>query len=241
MLGLYPMRSCIAQHPLHLYLRSSQDSLNMQLHLLSTLTFFVVGSQAAETTLGVYIFSRHGDRTAKSTPPVKLTTLGYRQVFESGTYFRDRYVSSSASRSILGLNNNVVKLSQIAASAPVDDVLMNAAQAFLQGIYPPVGQELGQETLRNDTDVQAPLNGYQLIPIQTVTSGRGSEETAWLQGASDCANAIVSSNSYFASAEYKGMLDSTTDFYNELAPSVDATFGPSEISFKNAYGGSSSP
>ena len=35
---------------------------------------------AAETVLGAYIFSRHGDRTAKSTPPAVLTDLGYQEV-----------------------------------------------------------------------------------------------------------------------------------------------------------------
>jgi hypothetical protein len=35
---------------------------------------------SAETVLGAYIFSRHGDRTAKSTPPTVLTDLGYQEV-----------------------------------------------------------------------------------------------------------------------------------------------------------------
>ncbi len=41
-----------------------------------------------ETVLGVYMFHRHGDRTAKITPPSNLTDLGYLQVFESGEYVR---------------------------------------------------------------------------------------------------------------------------------------------------------
>jgi hypothetical protein len=48
------------------------------------------GSAAVqETVLGIYIFSRHGDRTAKATPPANLTDLGYEEVFTSGTYFRN--------------------------------------------------------------------------------------------------------------------------------------------------------
>jgi hypothetical protein len=58
----------------------------------------------AETVLGVYILSRHGDRTAKATPPTKLTDLGYEEVFTSGTYFRHRYVASGASNPIFGMN-----------------------------------------------------------------------------------------------------------------------------------------
>ena len=207
----------------------------MQSTLLALFACAISLSQAAETVLGVYLFSRHGDRTAKSTPPANLTDLGYQEVFTSGTYYRDRYVSSSASNKIAGLNTDIVKLSQIAASAPLDNVLMSSAQGFLQGLYPPVGSTLGQETLRNDTVVHAPLDGYQLIPIQTVTSGTGSEDSAWLQGAGNCANAIVSSNNYYASPEYKSMYDSTMGFYQSLVPVMNATFNSSQANFMNAY------
>lgn len=192
-------------------------------------------SQAAETVLGVYIFSRHGDRTAKATPPTNLTDLGYREVFDSGTWFRNKYISSSATNRIAGINTDLVKLAQIAASAPLDNVLMSSAQGFLQGLYPPVGRQLGSQFLANGTVVQAPLDGYQLIPIQTVTSGTGSEDSAWLQGAGNCANALVSSNKYFISPEYKMLLDSTQGFYSRLQPVVDATFNASKNNFFNAY------
>ena len=216
-------------------LLTHNQSLRMfALPLLSLLSLLPL-SQAAETILGVYIFSRHGDRTPKSLPPANLTELGYREIFESGTYFRDRYVASSATSRIAGLNSDIVKLSQIAVSAPVDNVIQNSAQGFLQGLYPAVGPTLGQATLRNATVVQAPLNGYQLIPIQTVASGSGSEDSAWLQGAANCAKALISSNAYYTSSEYKGLLSSTMDFYKSLTPVVNATFSSGDISFRNAY------
>ncbi|KAL8835479.1 MAG: hypothetical protein Q9170_003312 [Blastenia crenularia] len=189
----------------------------------------------AETILGVYIFSRHGDRTAKSTPPANLTDLGYRQVFTSGTYFRNRYIDSGASSKIVGVNSDIVKQSQITSSAPLDTVLMNSAQAFLQGLYPPVGSSLGSDTLRNGSVVQPPLDGYQLIPIQTVTSGTGSEDSAWLQGSSNCAQALASSNGYFSTSDYNDLLLKTGDFYKSLTPLINGTFGPEDISYKSAY------
>ena len=192
-------------------------------------------SHAAETILGVYIFSRHGDRTAKSTPPANLTELGYQEIFTSGAYFRNRYVASNATSRIAGINPDLVKQSQITASAPLDTVLMNSAQGFLQGLYPPVGTTLGTNTLRNGTTIQTPLNGYQLVPIQTVTSGTGSEDSAWLQGSSNCAKALVSSNGYYTSSSYMTLLNNTADFYKSLAPMINGTFGPNDISFKNAY------
>lgn len=196
-------------------------------------------SEAAETVLGVYVFSRHGDRTAKAWPPAVLTDLGYREVFDSGTWFRNKYISSSATSRIAGINTDVVKLSQISASAPLDNVLMSSAQGFLQGLYPPVGSQTGSEVLRNKTIVESPLGGYQLIPILTVASGTGSEDSAWLQGAGNCANALVSSNNYYISSEYKQLLDSTRDFYTHLLPVVNATYNSTQNSFKNAYGSKS--
>ena len=192
-------------------------------------------SEAAQTILGVYIFSRHGDRTAKSTPPANLTDLGYQEVFTSGTYFRDRYISSNASSKIAGINTDLVKLSQITASAPLDNVLMSSTQGFLQGLYPPVGTTLGSSILRNNTVVQAPLNGYQLIPIETVTSGTGSEDSAWLQGSSNCANAEISSNEYFTTPEYMSLSNSSMDFYTSLTPMINGTFNNSQSNYYNAY------
>ena len=190
-------------------------------------------TQAAETVLGLYIFSRHGDRTSKAYPPTKLTDLGYSEVFSSGTWFRENYINGSSP--INGIEPNLVKLSQIAASAPLDSVLMPSAQGFLQGLYPPVGATLGSQTLGNGTVVTAPLDGFQLIPVQTVTSGTGSEDSAWLQGASNCAKAEVSSNNYFSSPEYMALLNSTKAFYSSILPTVNTTFNASQTTFSNAY------
>jgi hypothetical protein len=75
---------------------------------------------SAETVLGVYMFHRHGDRTPKALAPANLTDLGYSQVFTSGDYYRSRYVDSEADHKILGMNSDIVKQSQIAASSPAD-------------------------------------------------------------------------------------------------------------------------
>ncbi|MCJ1306244.1 hypothetical protein MMC08_009063, partial [Hypocenomyce scalaris] len=194
-----------------------------------------IAQAAAQTVLGVYIFSRHGDRTAKSTPPTNLTDLGYQEVFTSGTYFRDRYIADGATTQIVGISPNVVKYAQISASAPLDTVLMPSVQGFLQGLYPPVGETLGSQTLGNGTVIQTPLNGFQLIPVAEVTSGTGSESSGWLQGSSNCENSIVSSNEYFTTPSYLQLLNSTQDFYTSLTPVINGTFSPSEISYKNAY------
>jgi hypothetical protein len=190
----------------------------------------------AETVLGVYILSRHGDRTAKATPPTNLTDLGYEEVFTSGTYFRNRYIASGASNPIFGMNTDLVLESQITASAPADDnVLQNSAAGFLQALYPPVGEVLGSATLRNGTVVQTPLNGFQLIPIQTISTGTNSENSAWLQGSTGCLNAEISSNDYYSSSEYNQTYSTTKDFYSGIYPMVQRTYTRSSTNYKIAY------
>ncbi|KAG9248313.1 histidine acid phosphatase-like protein [Calycina marina] len=197
-------------------------------------------AHAHETVLGVYIFHRHGDRTAKAFPPTELTDLGYQQVYTSGEWFRSKYIDANATSPIINISPNIVKLSQLSVEAAVDNVLQNSAAGFLQGLYPPVGATLGAETLANGTTVESPLSGFQLIPVNVVTSASASsdtstEDSAWLQGSSGCNNAVLSSNSYLTSAEYLKTLNSTASFYNSVAPVVNNTFTSAYTTFKNAY------
>ncbi|PBP27217.1 histidine acid phosphatase, partial [Diplocarpon rosae] len=206
-----------------------------QLFFVSSLLSSV---QAQETVLGVYIFHRHGDRTSKSTPPTTLTNLGYQQVWQSGNFYRNRYVDANSSSYIYGLSSDIVKTSQLSVEAPVDTVLQNSAAGFLQGLYPPIGPTLGIQSLANGSSVSAPLDGYQLIPVNAVasaSSGANSENSAWLQGQSGCAKAIVSSNNYFFSDEYLSKLNSTGDFYTRILPVINRTFTAATDTFKNAY------
>ena len=203
-------------------------------HFLTFALLLPIAS-TAETVLGLYIFSRHGDRTSKSTPPTVLTDLGYSEVFTSGSYFRDTYIANGSSSQIYNIADSVVKQSQIAASAPLDTVLFPSAMGFLQGLYPPVGSTLGKQTLRNGTTVEIPLDGFQLIPVATVSSGTGSEDSAWLQGNSNCAKAVVSSNEYTMTPEYMSLQNSTMAFYQNLEPVINSTFSANQTTFQNSY------
>lgn len=152
-----------------------------QLLLISLLPLI----SAQETILGVYIFHRHGDRTAKAWAPTVLTDLGYNQVWQSGNFYRNRYIDSSATSPILDISANLVKNSQLNIQAPVDTVLQPSALGFLQGLYPPVGPTLGSVKIANGTTVETPLNGFQQVTIQPVSSaisGTSAESSTWLQG-----------------------------------------------------------
>lgn len=194
----------------------------------------LAGAEAAETVLGAYIFHRHGDRTPKALAPTNLTALGYEQVYMSGQYYRSRYLESSSR--IRGIEEDTVKLSQLQVTAPVDNVLQSSAMGFLQGLYPPVQTV---QTLASGRSVQAPMDGYQLIPINTVQTGAGSEDSGWLQDASSCAAAKTSSNSFFDSSEYKNLDSDSKEFYAYIVPSVNNIISADQVSFKNGYVGTS--
>lgn len=166
----------------------------------------------------------------KALAPTNLTTLGYEQVHTSGSYYRSRYLEGDSK--IRGINEDIVKLSQLSVTAPVDNVLQNSAMGFLQGLYPPVQSV---QTLANGQDVQAPMDGYQLIPVNTISTGSGSEDSGWLQDASSCQNAKSSSNSYFDSESYKNLASSTKDFYASVVPSINQVISDDQVTFKNAY------
>ncbi|KAF4453820.1 acid phosphatase [Fusarium albosuccineum] len=190
---------------------------------------------AAEDVLGLYIFHRHGDRTAKAWKPVNLTALGADEVHSSGAWYRDTYVGSDAHRKISGLSADTAVLSQLDVTAPVDAVLQNSALVFLQGLYPPTKQV---ETLANGSKIEAPLSGYQYIPVNSVesaASAKDSENSAWLQGNSGCTNAEVSSNDYFTSPEYAETYKGSEDFYQSLLPVIKNTYGEDDANFKNGY------
>lgn len=205
-------------------------------------------STQAEQVLGVYVFHRHGDRTAKAWKPVDLTPLGASQVHSSGSFYRRRYVDDAAAASdsgsdsgsplrVAGLSADRAVVSQLAVTAPVDSVLHNSAVVFLQGLYPP-SATAGAETLANGTKVSAPLGGYQYIPVSTVqdaATAAHAESSEWLQGGSGCSRAEVSSNAYFQSADYARTYAETKDFYQSLLPVVDTTFTADKATFKNGY------
>ena len=122
-------------------------------------------------------------------------------------------------------------------TSPVDPVLQNSALVFLQGLYPPIG---AFEILANGSEVEAPLGGYQYVPVNSVDDAATSnqaESKAWLQGGSGCDNAVISSNNFFSSREYHDLADETEDFYQRLVPVVNGTMSEDTVNFKNAYSG----
>lgn len=208
------------------------------MHTKALLLASIPAATAAETILGAYIFSRHGDRTTKAYSPTKLTALGAEQVYLSGSWYRSRYIDEKSSTRINGISSDLADLTELAVTAPADNVLQGSAGFFLQGLYPPAGS-VNSQKLANGTTIEAPLSGYQYIPVNSASvTSRGSnqaESSAWLQGNSGCPAAVNSSRAYFQSKEYLELLGSTKEFYQSLLPVYESTFPSESATFKNAY------
>ena len=187
----------------------------------------------AETVHGAVIFSRHGDRTWKGAPPTRLTTLGQNQLYSSGQFWRSRYVSSSSPKHIAGVNSDTFNPAQISASAPDQTLLVNSAQSFLQGLYPPL-EEVGAETLANGTKLEGPLDGYQYIPLHTIPTD--SAQTLWLKGDDACPAQAAASGKWNTTAEHDSIKAASADFYASLYDSIFAgVLAKSKLTYDNAY------
>ncbi|KAF2227146.1 histidine phosphatase superfamily [Elsinoe ampelina] len=196
----------------------------------------LAATTAAETIHSVVVFSRHGDRSSKYYPLYQMTALGATQVYESGNFYRQRYLSNTSDHQIAGISPDRVVEPQVWASAPDQAVLYQTATNFLQGLYPPLGtinNEIGTEELTNGTSTTDPLNGYQYILVHGEDSN--SPDTIWIKGDEQCPAWSSASKTYRTSPSYLDRLNSTASFYSQFEPILNPIMGAGNVSYKNAY------
>lgn len=112
-------------------------------------TFLLIPSSKAQpdpyNVLASVVFLRSGERTPlifNNAPPT-LTSLGAQQAYNAGSFLRDRYVSSTSSRSgvdkapLRGLSANSFDPAEVYILAQDTHPTSATAQAFMQGFYPP--------------------------------------------------------------------------------------------------------
>lgn len=202
----------------------------------SLITALAASTSLAETVHSVLVFTRHGDRTAKFYSGYQMTNLGATQVYQSGQFYRQRYVQDGASSKVSGIAADRADIRQVWASAPDQAVLYQTATNFLQGLYPPLGdvdEQLATETLTNGTVITDPLNGYQFILVHG--EGETDPDTIWIKGDDACPAYTRASKSYSQSQQYKTVLNYTADFYSQFADMLGPIMGAENVTYKNAY------
>ncbi|KAK4173142.1 putative lysosomal acid phosphatase [Triangularia setosa] len=204
-----------------------------------TLLSLLAGRAMAETVHGVVVFTRHGDRTTKHYGAQELTRLGTTQNFQVGSDYRSRYIEAGSPQRILNISEFNYIPSEVYASAPNQGILLNTATAFLQGLYPPLvdlNSETASQTLNNGSKSTSPLNGYQYVTLQGVSSN--SPDAIWIKGDDGCPAVTSASQSFESSSEFTTRLSSTRDFYQTLYPVLQSVYdinSPDDLSYAKAY------
>jgi hypothetical protein len=135
------------------------------------------GTAHNQTTWGSVVVSYHGEHTPLlSTKASSLTPLGAQQALQAGQAIRTRLVSGpgtniTKSLPIRGISKNNIENTQLYLLAADDNHIAASAYAFLQGVYPPVGNEANdsQNILANGSTSSFPLDGYQYPIIETIS------------------------------------------------------------------------
>ncbi|PGH23871.1 hypothetical protein AJ80_02120 [Polytolypa hystricis UAMH7299] len=210
--------------------------------MLPQISLLTLGAAAmpavAETILGVTVYSRHGDRSTKHYGAQALTNLGYHQNFQVGSDYRSRYIASSSSHQILGISENKHVSSQIYSTAPDQGILLGTATAFLQGLYPPLGEldpSISVEKTNDGESWTRPLNGYQYITLHG--EDEDSPDTIWIKGDEGCPAVTNAAATFKDSSEYKTLVEETKPFYAKFWDVLKSVYDyePEDLSYANAF------
>ncbi|KAI9768047.1 MAG: hypothetical protein M1839_004207 [Geoglossum umbratile] len=192
-------------------------------------------SAYAETIHGVAVLTRHGDRTSKHYWNYHITPLGLTQNYQTGSYFRDRYILPDSPQHILNISTTTYSPAIVPGSAPNQAILINTATAFLQGLYPP--NAASDEKLTNGSISSNPLGGYQYVSVLPVETN--DEDTIWLKGSEQCPAYAAAAATYAKSGESLALVGKTRGFYSQLETALkgvwDYTNPAANLTFVNAY------
>jgi hypothetical protein len=226
------------------------------MHLFSLLAFIGLRCilTAGQTVLqeqiwGSVIFSLYGDRTPYILPETyTLTPLGAQQLYSAGSAFRDRYIvrpqtllsEDSVSTVINGISEFQLDNNEVTVETTPDQFIVASAQAFMQGLYPPLQLSsndtfaTSQSVLANGSNILSPLNGYQYPLIYTAS--RNDDNSIWIAGELSCPAYTASSYEYYTSPEYATILDMTAGFYEGLQQDfLTGIFTNSSVGYFDAY------
>lgn len=199
-----------------------------------------------QQVLSTFIYTRYGDRTPFVLPiSPTLTPLGAQQLFEAGGRIRQRYVAPSVddvtqSTAIAGISSFQLEYDQLTILSTDDQYVAASAQAFLQGLYPPLQTSsnytyiAGQSTIQNGTNLVAPLQGYQYPNILTASSNDLS--SIWVNGMDNCPSYMSSQNDYYGTDAFQTIQNSTDAFYAGLQPDfLNGVFSNASVGYFDAY------
>lgn len=200
-----------------------------------------------QQVISSFVFTRYGDRTPLySTDMSILTSYGAQQMYDVGSKFRDRYLTSTFgatdSPGIRDISHYQLNANEISILTTDDQYTVASAQAFMQGLYPPLAEDsnlnythvAGVSDLANGTNIIAPLNGYQYPEIKTASSF--DLKSVWINGAENCPAYTGRLIEYYNSSDFDFLYSSTLEFYQGLEDGfLENTFTPNNLGYFDAY------
>ncbi|KAK1761297.1 histidine phosphatase superfamily [Echria macrotheca] len=191
----------------------------------------------------------NGERTPLwgSLPEPVLTPAGAQQMFSQGALIRNRYLRENETelntefKPIVDIEGNAIDNSQLSILTNTDQFMVNSAQAFAQGLYPPILQAFaenngGMDAARtpNGSIVNYPLGGYQYANMRTASVL--DFESVWIGGHIGCTAYTESLLTFRADDIVETVYNNTLNFYQTLwAEVLHEVFPPSMANFGNAY------
>lgn len=199
-----------------------------------------------EKIWSVVAFTLYGDTTPTALPQSRtLTPLGAQDLYTAGSIFRDRYVSlfsdgSGVETRVQGISPYLLNADQVDVYSTSDQFVTASAQAFMQGLYPPLGKSYNgtytnaASSLANGPVVSFPLDGYQYADIYT--AGWTDPYSISVSGQANCFTHQMSEFEYQVSAEFLQISEETLGFYAYIYDiALSGVYDAGIASYANAY------
>ena len=188
-----------------------------------------------EKVWGVFAFTVHGDSKPSALARSQtLTDYGANELAAAASNFRYRYVSGGSDTVIQNLSPTILDSNDVDVLSATDQKTVGSAQAFMQGLYPPLGSmNIPSSQVANGSFAQAPLNGYQYPRIVTV--GEADPQSILIEGQAMCDMYDAAEGEYRASDEVQGITRDTEAFYRKLWKlALSAVYDESSATYTNA-------
>jgi len=176
--------------------------------------------------LGAVVIVRNGDRLEMYQDPknyasafTQTTALGEVQSYDLGSLLRSTYLNPGSSSYIQGIRSDIVDNNELHVRVKAGGegtVVFDSAIALLQGLFPPNPNH--KIKLANETTVQAPLKGYQYVPVETVEPGNDRSLESW----TSCPNFEKHISKVMSSDEFKKKAKEAEPFFKGVK---DFVFG----------------
>ncbi|KAL4761843.1 uncharacterized protein BDW70DRAFT_167815 [Aspergillus foveolatus] len=221
-------------------LGSVSDSMGRLLGVLAA-----AASDHTARVWAVYAYTINGETIPRVFPRSRaLTPYGAYQLHEAGSAFRRRYVSVKAGADgpdtrIENLSPYLVDNDDIKITSTPDVAVLASAQAFMQGVYPPLNESFNTTFFDNQLEladgslISPPLGGYQYPSIVTV--GVEDPQSLMVSGQALCSRHAAANLEYIASKEFWQTYEESAVFYNRLHTlSLSGHFDTTASSYANA-------